>query len=265
MPLPETPFLSDLNASIEALYRLAPDHVPPSLMVCHCPVCMTPETKAEIVATPVRDLAPDLIQEYSNSAHGEPDDPDDLNALLPRYLDLIAQDIEVDYNSVGAELGRFGAARGQLSGFPAPGMADELDRYARLLLLHFGALQAMDSDAVETPWMLLEVLVIGGWAPATLTGALDELFSLPGIGRPALVKFLVDLGGSLRDGVFVRWALMRYKAAVVPQLSAWIADMLSSDAVTDILSDPALPDDIQLWTSALDGIRREKGRILIGG
>ncbi len=95
------------------------------------------ETKALIVATPVRDLSPDLICEYSNSAHGDPTDPDDLNALMPRYQDLIAQDIEVDWNSVGADLKRFGDARGTLAGFPAPGMAEELDRYARALILHF--------------------------------------------------------------------------------------------------------------------------------
>lgn len=265
MTLPETPFLSDLTASVQAIYRLAPDHVPSTLMVCHCTVCMTHETKAKIVATLVRDLAPELIREYSNSAHGDPVDPDDLNALLPRYLDLIAQDIEVDWNSVGADLKRFGDARGKLPGFPAPGMAEELDRYARLLVLHFGALQGMNADAVETPWMLLEILAIGGWAPATLTGALDELFALPGIGRPALVGFLTDLGGSLRDGVFVRWALMRYKPEVLPQLSAWITGLLVSDAVTEILSDPALPDAIQVWIAALGGVREEEGRILIGG
>jgi hypothetical protein len=259
-----SPFSSDLTASVAALYRLAPDHVPPTLMVCHCPVCMTPETKAVIVATPVRDLPPDLIREYSNSAHGDPVDPDDLNALLPRYLDLIAQDIEVNWTSVGADLKRFGDARGKLPGFPAAGMEGELDRYARLLLLHFGALQATGADPVETPWSLLQTLAIGGWDPATLTGALDELFALPDLGRPALVAFLTDLAGSLRDGVFVRWALMRYKAELAPQLSAWIADLLSSDAVTEVLSDPALPDGVQVWIGALAGIRGEKGRVLIG-
>jgi hypothetical protein len=260
-----TPFSSDLTAAVATLYRLAPAYVPPTLMVCHCPVCMTPKTKAVIVATPVRDLPPDLIREYTNSAHGDPTDPDDLNALLPRYLDLIAQDIEVDWNSVGAELKRFGNARAALPGFPAPGMDPVLDQYARLLLLHFGTLQAMDAEAVETPWMLFEILAIGGWDVTCLTRALDDLFALPDVGRPALVGFLADLGGSLRDGVFVRWALTRYRAEVIPQLSDWIAKLLSSDAVTDILSDPALPEDIQVWIAALGGVRGETGRILVGG
>lgn len=265
MTEPATPFHDDLRASVEALYALAPAQVPPMLMVCHCPVCMTEPTLASIRATPVRDLTPELIREYSNSAHGTPTDPDDLNALLPRYLDLIAQDIEVHWNSVGADLRRFGDARGTLPGFPAAGMEGELNRYARLLLLHFGALHATGTEAGQTPWMLLETLAIGGWPLATLTGALDALFALPDIGRPALVGVLTDLGGSLRDGAFVCRALARYKAEVVPELSAWIAGLLSSNAVTEILSDPTQPEDIQLWTAALAGIRREKGRLLIGG
>lgn len=265
MDLPDTPFLSDLNGSIDALYLLAPSHVPPSLMVCHCPVCMTPEIKAKIVATPARELSPDLIREYSNSAHGDPVDPGDLNALLPRYLDLIAQDIEVDWNSVGADLRRFGEARTKQPGFPAAGMTEPLDLYARLLLLHFGALQAMEADCVQTPWMLLEILAIGGWAPATLTRALDELFATPGIGRPALTGFLSDLAHSLRDGVFVCWALTRYRPEALAPLSDWIADLLASDAVTEILSDPALPDEVQVWIGALAGVKGERGSPLIGG
>jgi hypothetical protein len=264
MPLPETPILSELNASVEVLYRLAPAHAPPTLMVCHCPVCMTPETKAKIVATPVRDLPPELIQEYSNSAHGDPTNPDDLNALLPRYLDLIAQDIEVDRNSVGADLKRFGDARGKLAGFPAPGMADEMDRYARLLILHFGTLQARDEDLCETPWMLLEILLIGGWPFATLSAALDDLFRLPDIGRPALVEFLADIGGSFRDGRIELWALSRYRSEVAADLAAWLDRLLASDAFTDILTDPALSERAALWVPTLAGLRDQLNAGMFG-
>ena len=265
MTLPDTPFLSDLNASVQALYRLAPSHVPRTLVVCHCPVCMSHDTLAQIVASPVRDLHPELIRQYSNSAHGDPTDPDDLNALLPRYLDLIAQDIEVDWNSVGADLKRFGDARGTLAGFPAPGMAEELDRYARLLLLHFGALQATGADAVETPWMLLEILLIGGWPFAGLAAALDELFELPDIGRPALVAFLADIGGSFRDGRIELWALSRYRTEVAADLAAWLNRLLASDAFTDILTDPALPERAALWVPALAGLRGQFSAGMFGG
>jgi hypothetical protein len=265
MTLPDTPFSTELAASVEALYRLAPSHAPKTLVVCQCPVCMTAETKAKIVATPVRDLPPELIQEYSNSAHGDPTDPDDLNALLPRYLDLIAQDIEVNWNSVGADLIRFGDARGKLAGFPAPSMEAELDRYARAFLLHFGTLQARDEDLCETPWMLLEILLIGGWAFATLTTALDELFRLPDLGRPALVEFLADIGGSFRDGRIELWALSRYRTEVAADLAAWLDQLLASGAFTDILTDPALPERAALWIPALAGLRGRLNAGMFGG
>jgi hypothetical protein len=261
----DTPYRDELAASVEALYRLAPTHAPKTLTVCHCPVCMTAETKATIVATPVRDLPPDLICEYSNSAHGDPTDPDDLNALLPRYLDLIAQDIAVNWNSVGSDLQRFGDARGKLAGFPAPGMDAEMDRYARALILHFGTLQARDEDLCETPWMLLEILLIGGWPFATLAAALDDLFRLPDIGRPALEEFLADIGCSLRDGRIELWALSRYRTEVAADLAGWLEALLASDAFADILTDPALPERAALWVPALAGLRGQLNAGMFGG
>lgn len=261
----DTHFLSDLRASVEALYRLAPDRVPVTLMVCHCPVCMTREIHAQFVATPVRDLSASQIQAYSNSAHGTPTNPDDLNALLPRYLDLIAQDVEVNWNSVGADLQRFGDARGTLPGFPAPGILAEMDRYARLLLLHFGARQAAGEDLCTTPWILVETLLIGGLRVETLSGALDELFLLPAIGRPALVWFLTDMGSSLRDGRLELWALSQYRTDVAADLAAWLERLLASDPVSDILTDPALPDDNAMWIPPLAGLRGRITAEMFGG
>jgi hypothetical protein len=265
MTLPDTPYSTELAASVEAMYRLAPTHVPKTLVVCPCPVCMSDDTLAKIVATPVRDLHPELIRQYSNSAHGDPTDPDDLNALLPRYLDLIAQDIEVDWNSVGADLKRFGDARVKLAGFPALGMEAEMDRYARALVLHFGTLQARDEDLCETPWMLLEILLIGGWPFATLAAALDELFLLPDIGRPALVEFLADVGCSLRDGRIELWALSRYRTEVAADLADWLEQLLASDAFADILTDPALPERAALYIPALAGLRGQLNAGMFGG
>ena len=92
-----TPFAEPLNAAVEALYAsFGEGHVSAQLEVCLCPVCMTEETRQQIIATPSRALTPALIAEYSNSAHGVPRDSDDLRLLLPRYLDLIAQDEMVD-------------------------------------------------------------------------------------------------------------------------------------------------------------------------
>jgi hypothetical protein len=264
-PLAVTPFSAELRAAIGALYALAPTHVPKTLLVCRCAVCMSEATLAQIIATPVRDLPPELMQEYSNSAHGDPSNPDDLNALLPRYLDLIAQDIEVDRNSVGADLKRFGDARGRLPGFPAPGMEAEMDRIGRFLILHFGALQALGDEAVETPWSLLQLLLIGGWPPALLTDAVDELFAHPQIGRAALIGFLADMGGSLQDGQLIRWALARYRPDLKEGLAAWIGRLLDAEATSDILTDPRLPEDKQVWITPLAGLRGRMTASVIGG
>lgn len=265
MTPPDTPYLADLRASVEALYRLAPDHVPKTLQVCHCPVCMSDEVRQRMVATPVRALPSELVREYTNSAHGDTTDPDDLNALLPRYLDLIAQDIEVDWNAVGADLKRFGDARGRLAGFPAPGMEPVIDRIGHLLLLHFGALQAGGDSAVETPWSLMQTLLIGGWPPTVLTGALHELFADPRIGRAALIGFLVDMGGSLRDGQLIRWALARYRPDLTAGLAEWIGGLLDSERVTEVLSDPRVPAEAQVWIAPLAGLRGRMTASVIGG
>ncbi len=65
-----------------------------SLVVCHCPCCMTEDVEAELVRTPLRQIPSDLLAEYTNSAHGWDDDLilADMRYLLPRYLDLIAAD-----------------------------------------------------------------------------------------------------------------------------------------------------------------------------
>lgn len=264
-PLPETPFAADLRATVEAMYRLSPTHVPKTLMVCRCPVCMSGETLAAIIATPVRNLAPALVQEYSNSAHGTPTDSDDLNALLPRYLDLIAQDIEVNWSSVGADLQRFGDARG-MPGFPAPGMAEEMDRYARALLMHFAALEVQGDEPIETAWSLLPSLLIGGWSIDTLSAALEDLFARPDLGRPALVWFLSDMARNLHNGRLDLWAFSRYGKAAAPGLAAWLNLLLASDAVTEIFTDPALlPEEAAVWIPPLTGLRGQITAEMLGG
>ncbi|NJS40174.1 MAG: hypothetical protein HC783_15475 [Rhodobacteraceae bacterium] len=250
-PLPETPFSADLRAALDAVYDLAPSHVPRTLVVCRCPVCMSGGTLAQILATPTRSLTPDLVREYTNSAHGDPTDPDDLNALLPRYLDLIAQDISVDWNSVGADLRRFGDARGNLPGFPAPGMGPVLDLYAQHLLGHFAALQVQGAEPIETPWSLLPFLVIGGWPVAPLTETLDGLFQRPDFGPAALVWFLEEMGRQVRDGRLDLWAFSRYRPEAAPALAAWLNRLLTSEAATAVMTDPSLPENIAVWVAPL--------------
>jgi hypothetical protein len=84
---------SILAAVVEDAYRVFARYTcAGSFVVCHCNCCMTEETEAELVRTPLRQIPSDLLAEYTNSAHGWDDDMilADMRYLLPRYLDLIA-------------------------------------------------------------------------------------------------------------------------------------------------------------------------------
>jgi hypothetical protein len=84
-----------LEAIVEDAYRVFERYTcAGSFVVCHCGSCMTEETEAELVRTPLREIPSGLLAEYTNSAHGWDDDMilADMLYLLPRYLDLIAAD-----------------------------------------------------------------------------------------------------------------------------------------------------------------------------
>ena len=86
---------TNLIAVVEAAYRVFARYTcRGSLVVCHCPCCMTVEVEAELVSTPLREIPSELLAEYTNSAHGWDDDMilADMRYFLPRYLDLIAVD-----------------------------------------------------------------------------------------------------------------------------------------------------------------------------
>ena len=100
----------------------------PTLAVCHCPCGMTPETPAGIIASgsspppsiatpvhrlppssacprpqyaPVLSLPPAYLSAWRNAAHGVSTNPADQSAMLPRHLDLFAQDQCCDPARVG--------------------------------------------------------------------------------------------------------------------------------------------------------------------
>jgi len=81
------------------------------LEVCTCNVCMTEDDRVAMIRTPVAEMPARLICEYTNAAHLVPENRDDLWALLPRYMELIAAGEAVDHLTIGTELRRFGLAR----------------------------------------------------------------------------------------------------------------------------------------------------------
>lgn len=236
-----SPHAAALAATVEAAYALTPARVSPGLEVCGCPVCMTEETRRAIIDTPVRDLPAALIREYSNSAHGVPGSLDDLAALLPRYMELLAQDEEVDHTGVGAELSRFGDARRMGGRFPAPALARVWDAWARLMILHFGVIEARAGDADLTPLYLTEILLAGGTPVPVLTEALEALFSESQGGAQSRWLFMAGLGrawnGRLLNLYAARFASDEARAG----LADWLNDVLSAAEVQALLSAPEPP------------------------
>jgi hypothetical protein len=224
----KTPYAAPLKDAVARGYELfSPYKIASTLETCACPVCMTEDLRLEIIATPIADMPQELIQQYSNSAHGVAQNLDDMKAILPRYLDLMAQDEEVDFTGVGTELHRFGDAV-RAGGFLS---ADETALYhdwARLMILHFGWAEAQEYENLACPSYLLELLSCGGVAVEVLLGALEELFDLPEIGAVAFGQFCNDLTHSLRHRaprVGVDLYAMGYAAASDRQA---VADWLNS-------------------------------------
>lgn len=128
---------------IFAGYRLAPP-----LTVCHCPVCMTPETERELVTTPLRALQSPLLGEYTNSAHGWDDDAvaTEMRYFLPRYLELIALDNPPDCLGLAPCLRRLGDADWR-SKWPAA-ETELLDRFfAEFVVSSLGRIDPVETRA----------------------------------------------------------------------------------------------------------------------
>ncbi|MEM6306167.1 MAG: hypothetical protein AAF744_15725 [Pseudomonadota bacterium] len=242
-----TPYAPQLTAAVEAVYAaFGEGHVSRQLEVCFCPVCMTEETRAKIIATPTRQMPSALIQEYSNSAHGTPHQTDDLRLLLPRYLDLMAQDVEVDYVGVGTELLRFGDAVRAQPALWSDAQWEALNAWAHLMVLHFGHAEAMEMENINNPTGLLETLLTGGWDMKTVGGAFEALFAAPDVGQKALAQFAARLGRGMKTKRSkARLNLFAIRYLDEPGRAA-LADWLNTEALmmslADAATDPALPE-----------------------
>ncbi len=225
-------------AVVDAIYARSPDRVPATLETCTCPVCMTPETLADIIATPVRALTAHHLDEYRNSAHGVPVNPDDLRAMLPRYLDMIAQDQWFDTVGVGVDLLRFGDGRGTHAPLFDAQTEALLNKWAHLMILHTGTAEAVDEDTAYGVHNLVEVLLVGGWPVPIVTGALDALFASEH-GAIPLTTFLARLGESLcHNEHFDMWALDRYRSEAIPEFVDWLNAFLNGSAAQALLLSP---------------------------
>jgi hypothetical protein len=239
-PAPISPYHAPLMAIVDQIYARSPARVPKTLEVCQCPVCMTPETRAQIIATPVRDLTAAHLSEYRNSAHGVPKNPDDLRAMLPRYLDLIAQDAWGDNLGIAAELTRFGDGRVTHAPLFDPTTDALLNQWAHLMILHTGWSEIAAKDTDFSLFGLTEVLLVGGWPPHIITAALDDLFGSDD-GTDALHLFLYRIGDTLSStGNFQTWSLHNYRPEAIPALADWMNDLLLRPDVQSHLLSPTI-------------------------
>lgn len=245
--IPPSPVSGVLQAVIARAYAQAPDRLPPQLCLCHCPVCVDQPTRQLMLATPIRSLTPELIREYSGSAHGVPDDPADLTAILPRYLDLMAQGIAVDHVGVGVELRRFGEARAAKPPALTAASADLLDGWGRLMILHCGWRAARGApDGQEALVDLVETLIVGGLPLPLIITALEDLFADPDCGRAAILGFLAEIGERFWRHSLGYWAVMQYRPEAAAALADWLNLFLADPGVLEIGTDPDLPADLAL-------------------
>ena len=247
--IPPSPFREAIEAVIAGAYAQAPERLPPGLVVCGCPACVDKTTLKLMLATPIRALSRDLVCEYSHSAHGVPPDCADLTAILPRYLELMAQGIAVDHVGVGVELRRFGEARAAKPPALATASAELMDHWGRLMILHSGGLMAQGApDGQERLLDLLETLIVGGLPVPLITAALDELFADPLCGRAALLGFLAEIGERFWRHSLGLWAVLQYRPEAAVLLANWLNGFLAEFRVLEIGTDPDLPPDLALKT-----------------
>lgn len=243
----ETPYHAALRERVEAAYAAAPERVSPGLEVCDCPVCMTEEVRQAIVSSPCRDLRAGLISEYSNSAHGVPSNLNDLAALLPRYIDLMAEGEATDSLGIGVELSRFGGAVAVSGGaFPPPKLREAFHEWAALMLLYGGWLRAktprrdrIGEDRLSA-FYLFQAIAAGGVPVKVVTGTLDSLFADAEVGQTAKVQFFSDLGKAWDRRRFDLYALKYIAEDRRAVLADWLQRWLSSWELEELLTEPGV-------------------------
>jgi hypothetical protein len=88
LPLPPA-----LEAAVERAYAVFPWRGPHGVIsVCRCNVCASEEDARLLARTPPRQMTPELLAEYTNSAHSFNDVTEpEFKELLPRYFDLLTK------------------------------------------------------------------------------------------------------------------------------------------------------------------------------
>lgn len=165
-----SPFSAALKSAVAQLYNVfdANDALH-DLDVCRCPVCVdVADTYMAMTTVPPKDWPTNLIVQYSNSAHGTPENYDHLRALFPRYLEVIAADDMVDFNGIGTELLRFGDAWRAEAAFFNNAQKDAIAVWFAAALDHFIWMNRTKDGALYTATHVIEVFLVMGWPVSEL-------------------------------------------------------------------------------------------------
>ncbi|MEZ5716693.1 MAG: hypothetical protein R3D85_17050 [Paracoccaceae bacterium] len=205
--------------------------------------------RAEMIATPCDGMPVALIREYSNSAHGVPSNQDDLRALWPRYLELIAAGEEVDTLEIGVELSRFGQALASDAGVLSEAQAEAYADWGRCLLSAWPVRGSLMSHEAALLYPL-QMLIVGGIAPEALLPRMDDLLRDPQRMAAFAEAVAYDLDAVGRLDLY---ALKQAGGAAQAAFLAWMKADAMRDRLKELATDPKAP-----WTAA------EAGRIVAG-
>lgn len=167
---------------------------------------MTADQQRELSETPLREIPPWLIREYTNSAHGRPNNPDEFKYLLPRYFELMEQgecpsDLcwEVALDRIGDmrkdRLGLTGRLRGffkRLAGARISAFSEEEDSFIERFLDEF----LHETIAGTTPLVIDECLIMMANAGSSLDGVVARIVGdRSGLGAREIASLIVSDGG----------------------------------------------------------------------
>ncbi|MEL6409386.1 MAG: hypothetical protein AAGK67_12180 [Pseudomonadota bacterium] len=233
-----SPHAMRLKRAVRTAYlRFGRRYVSRDLEVSLGPIDMTPEIRDQIVGTRNDALPVELIREYTNSTHGVPANLADLKVLLPRYLEIMAEDIAVDFAESGTELKRFGDALRSNSRFFTNEERAVLDDWASAMLEHFAMVDAK-TMSIADPFYLFQALVLGGWSVPTLARSIESAFGAATTGPSAMRRF----SGKVTENLFhhhgkvgVNWPAMRHSShEAKTQAADWLNSLCNSPKMVAI-------------------------------
>lgn len=200
---------------------------------------MTEETRARMIATPCAQMPAELIAEYSNSAHGVPNNLDDLRALMPRYVELISLGEAVDYLEIGLELSRFGQARALHPDFMSQEQYLAYAHWGRCLMSAWPVgrnLISRNNSLLHT----LEMLICGGVEADDLLWHLEDLLADQGTLGTFAKALLSD---TKPDGTPDLYALEQSDKSNKAKMLNWLSGPRLGHLLADLATDPKAPFD----------------------